>query len=352
MPRVTVEHKLARHSVEKAILRDVGEVQRVLLSLGFQDLRVSDWEKPFRIEICRTGMESAGIFQMHTSAAIAITSNLTRHCICLCPAGKFTIKRAETTLDVGERAAVIIPPTEKLLWMIPAKTRVAGVVLADEPFKQDSGNLANMTDELQPSEARCFDTSSNPGLIFADILKLLTVDLERSRFFAEHQSVREMFERLMTSSVFGLDDKDVSARKPAKSIAPRHVKRAEDFIRQHLGEPLDNFQLAKVAGVSQRSLYRGFVQFRGVTPARFIMELRLKEARRLLEGGGSFYDIKDIASRTGFRSYASFWRSYVSRFGNAPSKGRPAKLGKANSASGADDVLQSPGIAVPDERLG
>jgi transcriptional regulator GlxA family with amidase domain len=33
--------------------------------------------------------------------------------------------------------------------------------------------------------------------------------------------------------------------------------------------------------------------------------------------------MKEIAATTGFSSYASFWRSYVNKFGRAPSKARP-----------------------------
>jgi len=107
-------------------------------------------------------------------------------------------------------------------------------------------------------------------------------------------------------------------------IVPRHIKRAEDYIRENLAEPLDNETLARIADVSPRSLYRGFVDFRGISPARYIQDMRLEVVHRLITAADGVRDIKSIAFGVGFRSYASFWRSFVRKFGVSPSQ---AKLG-------------------------
>lgn len=102
-------------------------------------------------------------------------------------------------------------------------------------------------------------------------------------------------------------------------VIPRHVKRAEEYIAAHLAEDLDNLLLARIAEVSPRSLYRGFVLFRGMSPARYIQDMRLEVAHREVIASGSALDMKAIAASNGFRSYASFWRSYVRKFGAPPS---------------------------------
>ncbi|WP_147385538.1 helix-turn-helix domain-containing protein [Oleomonas cavernae] len=103
---------------------------------------------------------------------------------------------------------------------------------------------------------------------------------------------------------------------------PRHVKRAEDYLVRHLAEPLTVVELAARVGVSVRSLHRGFLDFRGVTPARYLQNLRIEAAHRLLTSSDCFLDLRQVATEVGFGSYAPFWRAYVRKYGRAPSSTR------------------------------
>lgn len=103
---------------------------------------------------------------------------------------------------------------------------------------------------------------------------------------------------------------------------PRHVKRAEDYMARHLAEPLTIGDLAAHVGASPRSLNRAFLRFRGVTPSRHLQNLRAEAAQRLLAADDCLLDLREVALRVGFGSYAPFWRAYVRRFGRPPSSGR------------------------------
>lgn len=123
-------------------------------------------------------------------------------------------------------------------------------------------------------------------------------------------------------------DPDPAADIPAAPDAsvpaavPRHVKRAEDYLARHLAEPLTMAELASRVGVSVRSLHRGFLDFRGVTPARYVQNLRIEAAHRLMISGSCFMDLRQVAAEVGFGSYAPFWRAYVRRYGRPPSTTR------------------------------
>ncbi len=339
MPNALKKRNQSDGTLIRTNTQDITEVQQVLSSLGFLSIRASGVEAPFQMEVCRTGMKRAGIFQIRTTSSVKITSNLQRYCICFCPEGSFVLDSAGRKTKVGERVAVIVPPTDKLAWLLPAKARIAGIVLSSDARRCTDSDFPDEEETFRLEHARRFDISTNPGAVFADVLRMLTSDIDNSRIFSEHHAVCEMLEQLMTISLADIMGTDVRGGKAVTSIVPRHVKRAEDFIRQHLTESFDNGHLAKVAGVSSRSLYRGFLQFRGVSPARYVIDLRLTKARLLLEDDDAPKDIKEIAASAGFSSYASFWRSYVNKFGKTPSKGRPIK--RNGAGAGSDTGVQA-----------
>lgn len=104
--------------------------------------------------------------------------------------------------------------------------------------------------------------------------------------------------------------------RPAPSIAPRHVRRAEAFIHANLSQALDTTRIAQHAGVSVRALFDGFRAFRQTTPAAYVREARLASARdALLRGADS---IAIVAQRFGFAHPGHFAAQYRRQFGESP----------------------------------
>ncbi|PWR24634.1 helix-turn-helix domain-containing protein [Zavarzinia aquatilis] len=108
----------------------------------------------------------------------------------------------------------------------------------------------------------------------------------------------------------------------ASPSIPRHVKRAEDYLARHMAQPVTVAELAARVGASPRSLNRAFLRFRGVTPSRYLQNLRIEAAHRLLSSEECLLDLRQVAAEVGFGSYAPFWRAYVRRYGKPPSLGR------------------------------
>lgn len=89
---------------------------------------------------------------------------------------------------------------------------------------------------------------------------------------------------------------------------PAAIRRVREHVGSHLAEPLRNRDLARVAGLSVEGLFRMFRARIGVTPARWVAELRVAEAcRMLLQTAGS---IDEIAAATGFPNRAYFSRVF------------------------------------------
>jgi len=90
-----------------------------------------------------------------------------------------------------------------------------------------------------------------------------------------------------------------------------------DWMRMHLHEPLDVQRLSEAANESVRSFHRNFRDETGLTPARFIEELRLQVARNKLEAGAS---VKAAARAAGFTSDEHLARVFRRRFDMTPSQ--------------------------------
>ena len=103
------------------------------------------------------------------------------------------------------------------------------------------------------------------------------------------------------------------------NVAPRHLKRAEDYVLANLAGEIALADVARVAGVSARSLHRAFQDFRGMRFGQFVRDARLDAACNLVrdEPGMS---LKAAAARVGYADYTSFWRHYRARFGVSPSE--------------------------------
>ncbi len=91
-------------------------------------------------------------------------------------------------------------------------------------------------------------------------------------------------------------------------------------MEENLEEPLKSYELAGIAGVSERQLERLFRRALGCTPTRYYLDLRLRRARILL--GQTRMPVMEVALACGFATPAHFSRAYKGHFGHAPREER------------------------------
>jgi AraC family ethanolamine operon transcriptional activator len=99
------------------------------------------------------------------------------------------------------------------------------------------------------------------------------------------------------------------------------VRRAEQFFRCHVGEPVSIAQLSTIAGVSERSLRNAFYHVCTTSPKRYLKLWQLHEVRRALRGAERPpLSVTDVATLHGFFELGRFAGEYKALFGEAPSQ--------------------------------
>nr|WP_180206044.1 AraC family transcriptional regulator [Pseudomonas sp. SbOxS1]NYU06268.1 AraC family transcriptional regulator [Pseudomonas sp. SbOxS1] len=100
---------------------------------------------------------------------------------------------------------------------------------------------------------------------------------------------------------------------------PHHVKKARDYIEEHLGEPINLATLSELCGVSARTLQNGFKQFLQQAPVEYIRDRRLAVIHASLQQGNAGDSVTDILLRHGINSFGHFSSAYRQRYGCLPS---------------------------------
>ena len=98
------------------------------------------------------------------------------------------------------------------------------------------------------------------------------------------------------------------------------VSQCEDWLKQHYRAPNVLQQVIKQAGIPERTLKRRFKSATGTTLIEYTQNLRVEEAKRLLEGGEMPVD--DISIEAGYEDASFFRRLFKRQTGLTPSQYR------------------------------
>jgi AraC family ethanolamine operon transcriptional activator len=100
----------------------------------------------------------------------------------------------------------------------------------------------------------------------------------------------------------------------------RLVRRADDYMRAYLGEPLSLLDLCRELGVSERTLLYAFQEVRGLSPMAYFRASRLNAVRQELKTAPDTANVHEIAQRWGFWHTGEFAAAYRRLFGELPSQ--------------------------------
>jgi len=128
-------------------------------------------------------------------------------------------------------------------------------------------------------------------------------------------TVREMLIRLMQTQARGLmlsDSHKIASSNPMAAVI--------DYMLQNLDRRLSMEELARTACMSRAKFFTKFKELFGQTPAKLLMDLRLKKAQQFLNE--TDLSISEIAFRCGFENLSHFNVAFKKDTGKTPSQYR------------------------------
>jgi AraC family transcriptional regulator len=112
----------------------------------------------------------------------------------------------------------------------------------------------------------------------------------------------------------------VDVASQAGGLSSRHLRRATDFILEHLAEDICLDDLAELTGLSCKHFARAFKQSTGLPPHQFLIVKRTEAAKRCLVNGKA--SLSDIALACGFADQSHFTATFRKVVGIPPGSWR------------------------------
>jgi AraC-like DNA-binding protein len=101
-----------------------------------------------------------------------------------------------------------------------------------------------------------------------------------------------------------------------KRVAQERVEKIRNLLREHLEQPLSLKDLGKAIGCSPFYLSRIFSQETGATIPKFIRQIRIEKAAKLL--GTGKYNVTEAAMEVGYSSLSHFTKAFHETMGCCP----------------------------------
>ncbi|MCZ7456805.1 GlxA family transcriptional regulator [Streptomyces sp. WMMC940] len=111
-----------------------------------------------------------------------------------------------------------------------------------------------------------------------------------------------------------------SAQLAAQSARREPLRDVQQYITDHPDGDLSVGALAGLAALSPRQFARAFRAETGTTPGRYVDQVRLEHARRLLEDTG--HGIEEVSRACGYGTPEAMRRAFVKALGAAPAEYR------------------------------
>jgi AraC family transcriptional regulator len=257
----------------------------------------------------------------------------------------------EHTVGAGEQNESNPPYATLFMWRCAAGT---GELKADsgrlKPYALSPGSLGLFPADLLPA-VRTFTRSQ--FVVFAIRRTFLeNLKIERDRMPAEeiraltgfqdselHQLMTLLFAEVNRGGIFGrlyadslaqaiaarllyFNERDRESSRCEASPLPRRILQRVIERMQDLDAGLNLRTLAAETGYSQRHFIRMFRAATGQTPHRFVVQLRLEHAKRLLRQHRA--SLIDVAAEAGFSSHAHMTQVFRRVLGVTPSEFRKA----------------------------
>lgn len=288
------------------------------------DLDLLDRERrlAFAVDVLQLGPITVGDLRFGADVAIG-TDELDAYHVNLPIAGTVGSEhRGALTVATPRRAAVYRPtgPARAGYWA--ADCRTLNVKLDRAAVESELEAMLGRPVRGPIRFGSTLDTTHGAGLTWARMVNLLRTELDNPGSALLQPLVAERYwHGLVSGLLMAVDHQYVDALTAhVRPIRPRTVRRAIEVMEADPARPFTTAELARIAGVSVRSLQEGFRRHVGASPMTYLQQVRLSYAREELRHPQPGRDtVADIAHGWGFGHLGRFAAAYRDRYGESPS---------------------------------
>lgn len=227
--------------------------------------------------------------------------------------------------SIGGRTQRCAPPVRGQLWIVPAGAGYASHASGDRISYCAAFVSPGLIAQIAPAASAHSDLASavshHDEYLFQLIMRLGALASEAddlSRMSAETGGLA-----LCQHLARDYSGVAVLPRSRGPRLDPSAVKLLEEFVADHISEPMRLDQLAALVGLPTHQFMTAFRAHFDTTPVQYIIRRRLSLAAWLLESTTD--EISDIALNCGFSSHSHLSTAFAKQFGVPPSRYRQAR---------------------------
>ena len=282
--------------------------------MSFERLRDLS-EALFELETARSGRVLPAAHVFHRDAPSSFEAIVYNPVICLILQGRKEMHLDQRTISLGEGDALLVshdlPVVSRITEASPGRPYRALILSVDLAILRSLHELVGL-DAPQGGAARSLAASAaDPAWIAPMVRYLELMDAPLDAEVLGPMILKEIHYRLILSPIGGMLRKLLSVDSNASRIA-----RSIRTIRSDFRAPLVVGDLARIAGMSPSSFHQHFKAVTGTTPLQYQKDLRMIEARALLERGVPSVSVAGY--EVGYESPTHFSRDYTRKFGCPP----------------------------------
>jgi AraC-like DNA-binding protein len=323
-PRMRQTHKryLDRHRVMRT--HDLEAARAFLHSKGFcLDVARRDASA---LDVCINCAilpnVSIGYLQMGIPAVTRSVADLTDYQILLPLRDAMEVHVAGARLACGPRQAVVSSPRQAFRSMTSGAGERLRLCISEQAIRRHISALLGEAPPTPLQFVTAMDASTGFGNRFARQVLAATEDFEHANSIGASPATALSFEQLIVCELLLNQPHNHSVLLVRREyrVATRDVKRALEYMHAHLDRALSIEDIVATVGVAGRTLFKHFRDSYGISPMRYVRNLRFEKTRYALLNAADGTSITDVATSCGFSHLGRFAVEYRLRFGETPSQ--------------------------------
>jgi AraC-like DNA-binding protein len=244
--------------------------------------------------------------------------------VCLTSSGSLDLEQRDAmVVGTPTRAALYQPTAGHALIRTGAPNRARGLLIQRWVLTAQLELLLGHPVPAAIAMAPALDLNTPRGRAWLDLLDLFTGAFDDPDHIVFRPIVTEPLSQALVGGLLTISNHPYAdvLRQPAASCRPRHVKIAIDAMHDRPDDAHTTASLARLAGVSVRSLQAGFRHHVDMSPMAYLRHLRLSHAHDDLRTG-RVTTVAEAAHRWGFAHMGRFAAGFRAKYGELPSAAR------------------------------